>query len=250
MAVQSAPLYIVASPRPRAGKTLLARLLMEYVLDNKRPLVGFDLNAREPMLAARFPALVWPLDIGDVRGQMELFDRLVADTASTKVIDLGSQAFEQFFGVMRDIRFVEEARNRGMDTVVLFLADPAVATARTYAALRQSLPAILQPVHNEAASAMIASEDFPPTRPECGTIRLPRLSQIVRGVIDRPSFSFNVYLAHQPGGPTEIHSWIADLYAQFRDFELRLLMARLNASLRRAALAPWPPAVPGNWSFG
>jgi len=28
------------------GKTLLARLLMEYVLDNGRPLVGFDLNPR------------------------------------------------------------------------------------------------------------------------------------------------------------------------------------------------------------
>ena len=81
--MQPAPLYIVASPRPRAGKTLLARLLMEYFLDNGRPLVGFDLNPRGPVLAGRFPKLVWPVDIGDIRGQMELFDRLVADTAST-----------------------------------------------------------------------------------------------------------------------------------------------------------------------
>jgi hypothetical protein len=250
VAVQPAPLYIVASPRPRAGKTLLARLLMEYVLDNKRPLVGFDINPHEPMLAGRFPALVWPVDIGDIRGQMELFDRLVADTASTKVIDLGSQSFAQFFGVMGEIGLAQEARSRGMDTVVLFLTDQAITTVRTYAALRQRLPAIFQPVHNEAGSVNISSGDFPPTRPECGTIRLPRLSQIVRGVVDRPSFSFNTYLAHQPGGPTEIHSWIADFYAQFRDFELRLLMARLNSSLRRASLAPWPPAVPGSLSSG
>jgi hypothetical protein len=243
VAAKPAPLYIVASPRPRAGKTLLARLLMEYVLNNKRPLVGFDLNPREPMLANRFPALVWPVDIGDIRGQMELFDRLVADTASTKVIDLGSQSFEQFFNVM--------GRRSGMDAVVLFLTDQATTTARAYATLCQRLPAIFQPVHNEAGSVITSSEDFPPTRPECGTIRLPRLSQIVRGVVDRPSFSFNAYLAHQPGGPTEIHSWIADFYAQFRDFELRLLMARLNSSLRRASLAPWPPpAVRGSWSSG
>jgi hypothetical protein len=251
VAVKPAPLYIVASPRPRAGKTLLARLLMEYVLNNKRPLVGFDLNPREPMLANRFPALVWPVDIADIRGQMELFDRLVADTASTKVIDLGSQSFEQFFSVMGDIGFTQEARRSGMDAVVLFLTDQATTTARMYAALRQRLPAIFQPVHNEASSVITSSEDFPPTRPECGTIRLPRLSQIVRGVVDRPSFSFNAYLAHQPGGPTEIHSWIADFYAQFRDFELRLLMARLNSSLRGASLAPWPPpAVRGSWSSG
>jgi hypothetical protein len=248
--VRPAPLHIVASPRARVGKTLLARLLMEYVLDNKRPLVGFDLNPHEPALAGRFPALVWPVDISDIRGQMELFDRLVADTASTKIIDLGYRSFEQFFAVVGDIGLAEETRRRGIDTVVFFITDQAVATARTYATLRARVPAIFEPVHNEAAALINASEDFPPTRPECGTIRLPRLSQIVRGVVDRPSFSFNTYLAHQPGGPTEIHSWIADFYAQFRDFELRLLMARLNSSLRRASLAPWPPAVPGSLSSG
>jgi hypothetical protein len=149
--VQPAPLLIVALPRPRVGKTLLARLLMEYVLDSKRPLVGFDLDSHEPLLAGRFAKLVWPVDIGDIRGQMELFDRLVADTASTKIIDLGCRSFEQFFKVPAEIGFAEEARRRGMDPVVLFLADQAVATAQTYAGLRQRLPAIFQPVHNEAA---------------------------------------------------------------------------------------------------
>jgi hypothetical protein len=57
-------------------------------------------------------------------------------------------------------------------------------------------------------------------------------------------------MADQPGGPTEIHGWIADLYTQFRDFELRLLMGRLNSSLRRSSLAPWPPAVPRSRSSG
>lgn len=250
MAAQPAPLLIVASPRPRVGKTLLARLLMEYVLDNKRPLVGFDLNPHEPMLAGRFPTLVWPVDIGDIRGQMELFDRLVADATSTKIIDLGYRSFEQFFSVVGDIGFAQEAARRGMDTVVFFLTDQAIATVRIYATLRDRMPAIFQPVHNEFASLMAASEDFPPTRPECGIIRMPRLSQVVRGVVDRPSFAFNTYMANQPGGPTEIHGWIADLYTQFRDFELRLLMTRLNSSLRRGSLAPWPPAIPRSWSSG
>jgi hypothetical protein len=248
--MQPAPLYIVASPRPRVGKTLLARLLMEYFLDNGRPLVGFDLNQREPMLAGRFPKLVWPVDIGNIRGQMELFDRLVADTASTKVIDLGYGPFEHFFSIIGDIAFAQEARRRGMDTIVFFITDQAIATVRIYAKLQERVPAIFQPVHNEFASLMAASEDFPSTRPECGTIRMPRLSQVVRGVVDRPRFSFNTYMANQPGGPTEIHGWIADLYAQFRDFELRLLMGRLNSSLRRGSFAPWPPAVPRSWSSG
>ena len=68
-------------------------------------------------------------------------------------------------------------------------------------------------------------------------IRIPRLSPIVRGVIDRPNFSFNAYMAKQPGGPTEIHHWIGDIYAEFRDFELRLLMGQLGSSLRGAPAA-------------
>jgi hypothetical protein len=195
--MQPAPLYIVASPRPRAGKTLLARLLMEYFLDNGRPLVGFDLNPREPVLAGRFPKLVWPVDIGDIRGQMELFDRLVADTASTKVIDVGYGPFEQFFTVIGDIGFAEEARRRGMDTIVFFLTDQAIATVRIYAKLQERVTAIFQPVHNESASLMTSTEDFPPTRPECGTIRMPRLSQVVtrRG---RPA---ELLLQHLHGAP-------------------------------------------------
>jgi hypothetical protein len=248
--MQPAPLYIVASPRPRVGKTLLARLLMEYVLDNGRPLVGFDLNPREPMVAGRFPKLVWPVDIGDIRGQMELFDRLVADTASTKVIDVGYGPFEQFFSVIGDIGFAQEARRRGMDMIVFFLTDQAMATVRIYAKLQERVPATFQPVHNESASVITSPADFPPTRPECGTIHVPRLSQVVRGVVDRPSFSFNTYMAHQPGGPTEIHSWIADLYTQFRDFELRLLMGRLNSSLGWAAPVPSPLAGRKSWLSG
>jgi hypothetical protein len=174
VAIQPAPLYIVASPRPRVGKTLLARLLMEYFLDNGRPLVGYDLNPREPTLAGRFPKLVWPVDIGEIRGQMELFDRLLADTASTKVIDVGYGPFEQFFGVIGDIGFAQEARRRGTDAIVLFLTDQAITTVRIYSELQLRVPAIFQPVHNESAAVMASTEDFPPTRPECGTIRMLR----------------------------------------------------------------------------
>jgi hypothetical protein len=226
-----APVYVVASPRPRVGRTLLARLLMEYAIDNGRPLVGFDLSPREPMLAGRFPKLVWPVDIAETRGQMELFDRLLVDTASVKVVDLGYGAFEQFFDVAADIGFAQEARRRGMDMVSFFVADHAMATVRTYAKLQARVPAIFQPVHNESVSLTISAEDFPPTRPDCGFIRMPRLSQLVRGVIDRPSFSFNGTMARQQNGPTEIHSWTSDLYRQFRDFELRLQFGRLNVSL-------------------
>ncbi len=53
-------------------------------------------------------------------------------------------------------------------------------------------------------------------------------------MIDRPGFSFSAYMANQPGGPTEVHSWIGTIFTEFRDLELRLLLGQLQSSLRRA----------------
>jgi hypothetical protein len=234
---QQAPLYIVASPRPRVGKTLIARLLIEFFRDSGRALVGYDLDPREPTFASYFPDLVATADIADTPGQMALFDRLISGLPRTTVIDLGYGPFQQFFDVMTEIGFVNEARRRSIEPVVLFVTDPAPATVRAYAELRRRLATTaFVPVHNEAVSVMYEKADFPPSRGEYGVIRIPRLSAIVRGVVDRPSFSFGAYMTERPGGPTEIHSWIATIFAEFRELELRLLMGKLGASLGGSGL--------------
>jgi hypothetical protein len=236
---QYTPLYIVASEHPRVGKTLIARLLVEFFRIGGRALIGYDLGPREPTLAPLFPNLVWTVDIADTLGQMALFDRLVADSWRTTVIDLGYGLFERFFSVMEEIGFEREARLRGIEPIVLFITDSAPSTAKSYAELRGRLrQTTFIPVHNEAASFMFVPQDFPPTRPECGVIRIPRLSPIVRGVIDRPGFSFSAYMAHQPGGPTEVHTWTGEIFAQFRELELRLLIGALESSLRSGMKEP------------
>ena len=241
---QRTPLYIIASQHPRVGKTLVARLLIEFFRLSGRPLIGYDLDAREPALAAYFPNLAWTVDIADTRGQMTLFDRLIADNWRTTVIDLGYGQFEQFFAVMAEIGFEQEAKHRQIEPIVLFITDSAPATARSYAELRRRLRhTTFVPVHNEATSFMFIQGDFPPTRPECGVIRIPRLSPIVRGVIDRPGFSFGAYMANQPGGPTEVHSWIGNIFAEFRELELRLLIGELESSLRGLAKQPAGPTA-------
>ena len=233
---QQTPLYIIASQHPRVGKTLIARLLIEYLRLGARPLLGCDLDPREPALAAHFPNLVSTVDIADTPGQMALFDRLIADNWRTTVIDLGYGLSEKFFAVMAEIGFEREARRRSIEPVVLFITDSAPTTARSYAELRRRLPqTTFVPVHNEAASFMFIPQDFPPSRPECGVIRVPRLSPIVRGVIDRPGFSFGAYMTSQPGGPTEVHTWIGTIFREFRELELKLLIGELESSLRDVA---------------
>ena len=230
---QRTPLYIAASPSPQVGKTLIARLAIEFLIESNREPVGYDLDIREPEFARRFPNLVAQVDISDTRGQMALFDRLVAVASRPTVIDLGYAAFDTFFGVMAEIGFVREAQRRGIDPVVLYVGDPAPATLRAYANLQRTLPSVtFVPVHNESVFVMFDIADYPPSRPELGIIRLARLSAIVRGVVDRPSFSFGAYLNNdRPGGPTEVHSWIENIFAEFRELELRQLMGKLSDSL-------------------
>jgi hypothetical protein len=232
--LQPAPIYIVASPRPRVGKTLLARLLIEFFRSADRPLVAYDLNPRDPVLAGHFPRLVRPIDIADTRGQMMLFDQLIASQSVTRVIDVGYRPYDQFFAVMAEIGFVQEARRRMIEPIVLFVTESAASIVRAYANLRKLVPdATFVPVHNEAISVTFDKDDFPPTRAECRMIRIPRLSPVVRGVIDRPSFSFGAYMVARASGPTEVHEWIGTIFAEFRELELRLLMGQLAASLSR-----------------
>jgi hypothetical protein len=235
---QQTPLYILASPQPRVGKTLIARLLVEFLLADHRRLAGYDLHSREPTLAGYFPDLVHTADIADTLGQMALFDRLLAQECCTTVIDLGYGCYEQFFAVMDEIAFEQEARRRSIEPVVLFITDSAQGTPQAYAALQGLLPRTLfVPVHNEATSFMFSIKDFPPTCAEYGALRIPRLSPIVRGVIDRPRFSFRKYMEKQPGGPTEVHGWVNTVFTEFRALELRLLMGKLTAALGSGAPA-------------
>ena len=164
---------------------------------------------------------------------MALFDRILSDHWRTTVIDLGQGLFDQFFKIMTEIGFEHEARQKPIRPIVLFIADSAPFTAQTYAELRGRLEqTIFVLVHNEAASFMLISQDFPPSSPKYETIRIPRLSPIVRGVIDRPGFSFGAYMSQQSGGPTEVHSWIGQVFAEFRELELKLLIGELESSLR------------------
>ena len=101
---------------------------------------------------------------------------------------------------MTEIGFEHEARQKLIQPIVLFIADSAPFTAQTYAELRGRLEqTIFVPVHNETASFMLIGQDFPPSSPKYETIRVSRLSPIVRGAIDRSGFSFSAYLSQQQG---------------------------------------------------
>ena len=80
-----------------------------------------------------------------------LFDRLIANESKAKLIDLGYSLFEHFFDVCEQIEFVEAARRRGFEVIILFPAEPHPSATAAYENMQRRFPnAVLVPVLNEA----------------------------------------------------------------------------------------------------
>jgi hypothetical protein len=114
---------IVASPRARTGKTLLARLIVENFLLSGVPHVVFDTDAVDRKLANFFPEKTVVVDLDRVPDQMKVLDTLGSPVAVTQVIDLAHRSFRKFFKLMRETDYVSEARASGFEPVILFIPD-------------------------------------------------------------------------------------------------------------------------------
>ena len=162
------PIFIVTSSRPRVGKTLVARALTEYFLALRKPVAAFDVNPDEFKLIEHLPAYTAAASIGDIRGEMALFDQLIVDDRVPKVIDLNHALFEKFFALMQRLNFVIEGRRRGVTPLVLFLADPDDRSRQGFAMLTDKFPdlAVVAVLNAWVPKVANAIGNFPPTRRE------------------------------------------------------------------------------------
>src|SRR6201996_3867523 len=135
--MSTTPIYIICSPRPLVGKTLLARLLSEFLLLKNGTVVSFDVNLKEPSLLDYLPRTTETADVIDTFGKMQLMDRLIVNDSVAKVIDLGFHAFDEFFKMSDEIGFMKEAARRGVAPVILFMADTDRVSARGHETLWQ-----------------------------------------------------------------------------------------------------------------
>src|ERR1700712_2293451 len=138
--MSATPIYIICSPRPLVGKTLLARLLSEFLLLKNGTVTAFDINLKEPSLLEYLPKITETADVIDTFGKMQLMDRLIVDDGVAKVIDLGFHAFDEFFKMTDQIGFMKEAARRGVAPVVLFVADTDRVSVRSFPTLQQQVP--------------------------------------------------------------------------------------------------------------
>jgi hypothetical protein len=221
--MSSTPVYIICSPRPLVGKTLVARQLSEFLLLKNGTVAAFDINLKEPSLLDYLPGITETADVIDTFGKMQLMDRLIVNDGVAKVIDLGFHAFDEFFRMSEEIGFMKEAARRHVAPIILFVADTDRGSARGYDTLRQQIPArALVTVDNE----FVVRGELPEALAHGRVLRLAALPVFLKTYIDRLSFSFTGYLRHEKDSSTELHQWIRRNYTTFRDLELSVMLQR------------------------
>ena len=217
------PVYIICSPRPLVGKTLIARMLSEFLLLKNGTVISFDINLKEPSLLDYLPRTTETADVIDTFGKMQLMDRLIVNDTVAKVIDLGFHAFDEFFKMTAEIGFMKEALRRNVAPVILFVADTDRASALAYDMLKQQIPAnALIAIDNEH----VVRGELPAAMERGRVLRISALPVFLKTYIDRLSFSFTGYLRHEKDSSTELHQWIRRNYTSFRELELSLILQR------------------------
>jgi hypothetical protein len=179
--------YITASDQHRNGKTLLARLLADYLmLDGKDPFM-IDTDAPDGPLRSYFPGRTALADFATMQGQMKVFDTIIASPGRDYVVDLPARHLEGFFKAVGELHFFDEARRAGFRIIVFFIVDRSTASLKTARHVQEFAGIdLFVPVQNE-----FVGSSWPMA--ERGLI-IPALPQALAFSVAEKRFSFRAFV--------------------------------------------------------
>jgi hypothetical protein len=186
MAVQPT-VYIVASDQHRNGKTLLARLLVDYLmLDGRDPFV-VDTDAPDGPLRMFFPGRTALADFAAITGQMKAFDTILGAPGRDYVVDLPARHTETFFAAERDLGFFDECKKQGFRVFLFFVVDQSFVSLKAAQALQHYRGVdLFVPVRN-----MLVRSTWPADE---GALTVPYMAAPLSSAIGNRRFSFRAFV--------------------------------------------------------
>lgn len=180
-------IYIVASDQHRNGKTLLARLLADYLLLDGRDPFLVDTDAPDGPLRNYFPGRTALADFATIKGQMKLFDTILAAPGRDYVVDLPVRHLENFLAAAADLNFFQECKNLEFRVFFFFVVDNSFTSLKAAKAV-QALVGIdlFVPVHNKLVRSTWPEEE--------GSLTIPLLPAAIASAIGNKRFSIRNFV--------------------------------------------------------
>ena len=180
---------LVCSDRHRNGKTLLARVLVDFLLLEGRDPYCLDLGFPEGALRSYFPGRTALVDFGHVSGKMKVFDRILAGPGRDYVIDLPAQQLAPVCEAMADLEFRKASQDKAFRLVVFYIVDETVDSLKAAAAVEDILaPDLFVPVENR-----FVGSSLPPGAPGL-TLIMDRLDPELHTIVSNRRCSFRSFL--------------------------------------------------------
>lgn len=221
--------YIVCSDQHRNGKTLLARVLVDYLmLDGHDPFV-IDADYPHGPLRNFFPGRTLVVNLETIRGQMALFDTILAAPGRDYVIDLPATQTARFCKAAADLGFFTEARRASFAMVILFIVDKTTGSLASAANVEKMAKLdLLIPVRNAFVGSAL------PARYDGLTVTMPVLDPECLTLIGGKRFSIREFLLGDESTVPEplrrkLKSFLYEVMTSFNAIAPALSQAILNA---------------------
>jgi hypothetical protein len=185
--------YITASDQHRNGKTLLARLLADYLMLDGRDPFMLDTDAPDGPLRNFFPGRTALADFAQMQGQMKLFDTIIASPGRDYVVDLPARHLEGFFKAVSELHFLEETAKAGFRIILFFIVDrssSSLKAARAHEHIK-GVDLFVPTINNFVGSHWPNSD---------GAFIIPALPQAISFAISEKRFSLRNFTLGDPQG--------------------------------------------------
>jgi hypothetical protein len=209
--------YITASDQHRNGKTLLARLLADYLMMDGRDPFMIDTDAPEGPLRSYFPGRTALADFAHMQGQMKLFDTILGSPGRDYIVDLPARHMEGFFKATSELDFFTETKKAGFMVILFFIVDRSAASLKA-AHAHEHLAGIdlFVPVINEYVGSNWPRQD--------GAMLIPALPQSLAFAISEKRFSLRSFILGDSQGIAEelrpiLTSFVFDVLSNFSNLE-------------------------------
>jgi hypothetical protein len=222
-------LVMTGSDKGGVGKTTIARALLDFLKENGvRPSV-FDTEP-DPGVLRRFYKTAKSVDVGVVRGQMQVFDEV--ESAGFTFVDIKAGGLSKVLTAMRDAGLLKDVHAGKMRMIVVHVLGSTEASLREIAAagavLDEGGEHIL--VKNHATDGQFFEWDketynsfFKPGQP---VLDIPHLDGMACDAVDQKATSFSDFIADNSNSRMLrgiVRHWLGEVFQQFEAANLNKL---------------------------